>query len=153
MPEIAGITGAPGALATCPAKTAAVMWAKIATAAFPPAPVYSQTIPMPFTEDRIGPLSEAPIAASTWVNVGHLAAPVVTAGVVIAVLPGAAVVAGEAVVADGAMVVDDVELAPLPLLPDPQPVTANPAITTPAQRALLVTPSSIDPALRTAAAG
>src|SRR5450631_827556 len=146
MPEIAGITGAPGALATCPAKIAGVMWAKIATAAFPPAPVYSQTIPMPFTELLVGPLSETPSAASTWVKVGHLAAPEVTAGAFVAVLPGAAVVAPEtavaveAVLAGEAVGADDVELAPLLPLPDPQLVKANPTITAlAAQSALLVT--------------
>jgi hypothetical protein len=55
-PEILGIAGAPGALATWPAKIAALWCANIAAAAFPPPPVYSQTIPPPAVEVRIGPL-------------------------------------------------------------------------------------------------
>jgi hypothetical protein len=51
-----GIAGLPGAWATCPAKTAADVCAKIVTPALPEAPVYSQTSPPPGIEFEIGPL-------------------------------------------------------------------------------------------------
>jgi hypothetical protein len=146
-PESAGIAGAPGALATCPRKTAAGWWAKIATAAMPAEPLYAQTIPVPPADLRTGPLSETPSAASTCANVGHVAAP---DALTVGVLAGTAVVADEPGGADGGadetVVAVDVELPPLLLLPDEQPATANPAISTPAAQAtLLVTLRSIGP--------
>lgn len=62
-PDIAGIAGFPGALATCPEKTVALWCAKIATAAVPAAFVYRQTIPLPPAEEVTGPLEELPSAA------------------------------------------------------------------------------------------
>ena len=94
-PGILGIAGAPGAWATCPAKTVAVWCAYIATAAMPPAPVYSHRIPPPRSPVRIDPLWETPSAASACAKVGQVGAPAATG----------------AVVADGAVVAEDVGLA------------------------------------------
>lgn len=94
-PEILGIAGAPGVLATCLAKTVAVWCAYIATPAFPPAAVYSHRIPPPGSPVRIGPLWETPSAASACAKVGQVGAPAATG----------------AVVADGAVVAEDVGLA------------------------------------------
>ena len=124
------MAGAPGAWATCPAKTAADWWAKIVTPALPAAPVYSQTIPPPGVGVWIGPLKEPPRAVSAWASVGHFAAPVVATAVVV-------VPAGAAVVAVGAAVValvdedeDVVLVVPLVLL-DPQAVRTRPTARAP----------------------
>ena len=126
-------------------KTAALWCANIVTPAIPPPapPVYSQTSPPPGVAVRIGPLSEAPSAASAWASVGQVAAPAVTAAVV-TVLWGGAVVGDAAVVvvADAA----DVGLAEGALLPDPQPVRTRPTAKAPAAKGTrLFTATTIRP--------
>ena len=59
------------------------------TPALPAAPVYSQTIPPPGVEVWMGPLKEPPRAVSAWASVGHLAAPLVAAAVVVVLASGA----------------------------------------------------------------
>lgn len=55
-PEMLGMAGAPGAWATCPAKTVADWCANMVTPALPVLLVYSQTIPPPAVCVVIGPL-------------------------------------------------------------------------------------------------
>jgi len=129
-PEIAGIAGAPGALVTCPAKTAADWCAKIATAAFPPAPpVYSHTMPPPRVAVWTGPLKEPPRADSAWLTGGQMAVPVVAATVVV-------VVGADVAVDDGVVVDEGVELVVGLELPDPQPARSSPTAKAPAANAV-----------------
>lgn len=142
-PEIAGIAGSPGAWATCPAKTVADWLAKIVTPAVPPVPpVYSHTIPLPGVDVWIGPLKVPPSAASAWAKVGHVAAPVVTAPVVV-VLAGGELAGGAVEDAEVGGVV--VELVAAPGLPDPQPATTKPTKAHAASAARLSTPVTLDP--------
>jgi hypothetical protein len=125
---MAGMAGAPGAWATCPAKTADDWWANIVTPAAPPAPpVYSQTIPPPGVEFWLRPANEPPSAASAWANVGQVAAPVVAAAVVVVVADVAAVDDGEV----AGVVVGDVGLVVALVPPELQPVITRPAVRAP----------------------
>jgi hypothetical protein len=147
-PDIAGMAGAPGAWATCPAKTLALWCANIVTPALPAAPpVYSHTIPPPAVAVWTKFPNETPSAVFAWVRVGHVDAPVVAAPVV-GVFSGGAEVADAVVVGEdvGEVVGEEVGLALGLPLPDPQPVSPMPTTRTPmAQDVRLCTAMTIRP--------
>lgn len=120
-----GIAGFPVAWATCPANTAALLWAKIATPALPEPLVYSQTMPPPGVDVVIGPPYVAPRAVFAGARVGQVAAVFVAddadVTAVVVLTAGAAVVDGEVVVVDE-------------LLLDPHAPRTRPVISAPTAR-------------------
>jgi hypothetical protein len=95
-------------------------------------------IPLPGVDVWIGPLKVPPSAPSAWASVGHVAALVDTATVVV-------VLAGGAVVDDGEVVGRVVELVAGLVLPDPQPATTKPTKAHAASAACFFTPVNPDP--------